>query len=88
MSQHHAENQPFDASFFEGAAPNARLLSKYEDITLSPAERWDDPELSDKAPQDYFLAPPCVCDSGDADHESTPSFAFSSDCSFISSELL
>ncbi|MEJ5339370.1 MAG: hypothetical protein WHS43_06920 [Aquificaceae bacterium] len=42
---------------FEGADPNARLLSKYEDITLSTAEWWDDPELRDKAPQDYFLDP-------------------------------
>ena len=42
---------------FEGADPNARLLSMYEDITLSTAEWWDAPELRDKAPQDYFLDP-------------------------------
>ncbi len=42
-----------------GADPNAQILSRYEDqdITMSKAEWWDDPELRKKAPADYFLAP-------------------------------
>lgn len=43
---------------FEGADPNAKILSKvYEDVELSTAEWWDDPELREKAPADYFLDP-------------------------------
>lgn len=43
---------------FEGADPNAKIMAgKYEDIELSTSEWWDDPELRDKAPRDYFLDP-------------------------------
>ncbi len=43
---------------FEGADPNAKIVAgRYEDIELSTAEWWDDPELRDKAPQDFFLDP-------------------------------
>jgi len=42
-----------------GADPNAQILSRYEDeeVTLSEAQWWDDPELRAKAPRDYFLDP-------------------------------
>lgn len=43
---------------FEGADPNAKIIaSRYEDIELSTSEWWNDPELRDKAPQDFFLDP-------------------------------
>ncbi len=43
---------------FEGADPNAKIMAgKYEDIELSTSEWWDDPELRDKAPNDFFLDP-------------------------------
>lgn len=43
-----------------GADPSAQILSKYsdeEEIKLSTAEWWDDPDLREKAPSDYFLDP-------------------------------
>lgn len=40
-----------------GADPQATILSRYQDIELSTDSWWEDPELRDKAPADFFLDP-------------------------------
>ncbi len=42
---------------FEGADPNAKILSKCECEKFSTVQWWDDPELREKAPREYFLDP-------------------------------